>query len=176
MKTKNRLFLLGLALLSVAVLWTRPVLAENERVTKPTSVGLELFGRGLLYSVHVDQVLSEELAAGIGYGSVGLKTPGGADLNTSAHMLPVYMNYYFMPEQGSVFATAGANLVLNQSAASGNKAVMSGLVFSSSGVVPNFGVGYENRSPTGVILRVTAYGLIAQSFYPWFGFDLGFAF
>ena len=176
MGTKSRLFLLGLTLSFAISAYTNAAYAENERVTKPTSVGLELFGRGLLYGLHIDQVLAEELAAGIGYGSVGLKTPGGTDLNTSVRLLPAYVNYYFMQEQGSLFATLGATMVLNQSTANGNVAQMSGVQFNSSGVLPTMGVGYENRSPTGVILRITAYGMIAKTFYPWFGFDLGFAF
>jgi hypothetical protein len=168
--------LLGLALFSILSAGLPAAHAEDERATKPTSVGLELFGRGILWDLHVDEVLSEELAAGIGFGSVGLKTPGGGDLNNSARLIPVYMNYYFMKEQGSVFATLGADLVLNQDQVANTEATMGGVKFNSSGVMPTFGVGYENRSPTGVILQVTAYGLVAKSFYPWFGFSLGFAF
>lgn len=150
--------------------------AENERVTRPTSLGLELFGRGLLYTVQIDEVLSEELAAGIGFGTVGLQRPDGTDLNGSARLLPMYVNYYFMPEQGSVFATAGASLILNAGDAKGNESSIGGVKFSSAGVLPSIGIGYENRSPVGVLLRITGYGLIGKSFYPWFGFALGFAF
>jgi hypothetical protein len=150
--------------------------AENERATRTNAVSLELFGRGLLYTMQIDSMLSEELGAGVGFGTVGLKRPGGADLNTSARLIPVYMNYYFQPEQGSLFATLAASLVANVGTAKGNESAVGDVTFSSSSVQPSFGLGYENRSPTGVVLRLTAYGIVAQKVYPWFGFALGYAF
>ena len=64
MKKSNRQFLVLGAAMGVLLTVASLARAENERVTRPTSVGLELFGRGLLYTVQVEQVLSEDLAAG----------------------------------------------------------------------------------------------------------------
>lgn len=151
-------------------------MAENVRVSRPTAANLELFGRGLLYTVSIDQMLAEELAAGIGFGSVGLKRAGGGDLDATAKLLPVYVNYYFMPEQGSIFATLAASLIINASESSGNRSTIGDVIFSSAGVQPSFGVGYENRSETGLVLRVAGYGIIAKELKPWFGVSLGYAF
>ena len=150
--------------------------AENERVTKPTAVSLELFGRGLLYTVEADSMLADNLGAGFGFGTVGLKQHNGPDLNNSAKLMPVYVNYYFQDEQGSLFLTLGASLIFNQNDVKGNDSTIGNVNFSSSGVQPSFGLGYENRGPTGMLLRITGYGIVGKQIYPWFGFSLGYAF
>lgn len=144
--------------------------AEHTRVTNPSALGVEVLGRGLLYSIYFDHVLSDELAAGFGFGTATLNGGGNAIL------LPVYASYYFMREQGSIFVTAGAAVATNAGDAAGKASTVGALTFSSSPVVPNFGIGYENRAESGFLFRFTAYGMIAQQFSPWAGFSFGYSF
>jgi hypothetical protein len=153
-------------------------MAAHTRVTNPNAVSLELFGRGLLWTLNYDRVVSDDLVAGIGYGRTPLKTLAGDDANTSTGLLPVYLSYYFMREASSIFATAGASIVVNNDDAKGKKATFSGLEFNSSTpLLPTFGVGFENRGDVaGFLVRVAAYGVIGKTIAPWFGFSMGYSF
>lgn len=150
--------------------------AEHTRVTVPDVVGVEVLGRTTLWSLTYDRVLSDELAAGFGFGTSGTKTLGGVDTGNSAQFVPVYVNYYFMPEQGSAFLTGGVSVVLNSNTVSAFQTTTGNLELPSSSVVPTFGLGYENRSEVGFLVRGTLYGLVGDNFAPWFGFHFGYAF
>jgi hypothetical protein len=144
-------------------------LAENTRVTNPNALSVELLGRGVLYSISYDRVMDDHLAAGFGVGAV----PTSSE---TAMILPAYVNYYFFKEQGSLFATAGVGLVLNSSSVKNTESTVGSFAFPSNAVIPQFGVGYENRGDTGFLFRVTAYGLVGDEFMPWGGFSFGYAF
>jgi hypothetical protein len=165
---------LAVSLLLVSVLG-QSALAAHTRVTNPNAISFELLGRGLLYSVSYDRVLNDELAAGFGYGGVTTKV-GDMSANQTASMIPAYINYYLAADQGSVYATAGAVLIANSSTAQGKSASVSGIDFTSQSVIPQFGLGYENRGDSGFLFRVTAYGMIANKFAPWAGFTFGYSF
>jgi len=149
---------------------------ESNRTVVPGALSVELFGKGMLYSVQFDQMMNEDLAAGAGFGSVGLKTSTGVDLSETAHLIPVYVNYYFMPNQGSLFATVAASLVLNNNTAKSNVSNIADVEFTSAGVLPSFGLGYENRSGNGFLFRFIGYGVLGKTLKPWFGFVMGYAF
>ncbi len=151
--------------------------AENTRATYPNALSVEAFGRGLLYGLSFDRVVTEDLAAGISYGRTPLKRLDDTDTNLSTSLVPVYINYYFMRDAGSLFATAGATLVVNNDDAKGNKSEFGGLEFTSSTpVLPTIGVGYEVRTDSQFLFRATGYGIIARTIKPWFGLTLGYAF
>jgi hypothetical protein len=150
--------------------------AEATRVTNPSAINLEVLGRGLLYSISFDRVLNDDLAAGIGFGTTTLNNLDGTSSGVSTALIPVYINYYFMRDAGSLFVTGGATIVGNSSGANGLKANFSGLQFNSTPVLPTFGLGYENRGDSGFLFRVTGYGIIGQTLAPWVGFTLGYAF
>lgn len=153
----------GLGVLNVAR-------AEHTRVTNPSAFGLELLGRGIGYTIFFDRVLDDDLVAGIGYGTASVS--GQA---TSARLIPAYFNYYLARQQGSLYVTAGATMVMNSGDVQGGSTSIGGITINS-GVLPTFGVGYENRSDAGYLFRVAGYGMIAESFSPWAGFSLGYSF
>jgi hypothetical protein len=141
--------------------------AEHTRITNPSALNLEVLGRGLLYSVSFDRVMNDELAAGIGIGSTSLVGSG------TATMIPVYVNYYFQKDQGSLYATGGATLVAGDDISDSKSSFGS---VELNNVVPTFGVGYENRGDSGFLFRVTGYGIVAEKLTPWVGFTFGYAF
>jgi hypothetical protein len=153
-----------------------PARAEHTRVTNPNALNVEVFGRGLLYSVNFDRVVSDDLVAGIGFGSTSMRTLDDQDPGVTATLVPVYVNYYFMRDQGSLYVTAGADVVTNSSDLKGLKSTYGGMQFNANAVLPTFGLGYENRGDYGFLFRVAAYGVVAKSVNPWFGFTLGWAF
>ena len=114
----------------LVLLWVSSVSAqasEHTRVTYPSAIGVEVLGRGGLWSVYFDQVVSDDLAVGVCYGGVPLQNLAGADLNTSAKLLPVYGNYYFTRQAGSFFGTAGIDVIFNSNDTRNAKANPSGV-------------------------------------------------
>jgi len=151
--------------------------APHTRVTYPSAVSVEVLGRGLMYSINFDQVLSDELAAGFGYGSVSTDLRGtSTDAGQSAQMIPAYMNYYFSRTAGSIYGTLGVNVVVNAKKVKGTDSATGGLEFGRESIMPTVGLGYENRGDTGFLFRVAAYGLVSNNITPWLGFSFGYAF
>jgi hypothetical protein len=153
-----------------------PCFAEDTRVTNPNAVLLEVGGRGILYSVNYDRVVSEDLAFGIGYGSGPVTSANGVDTSQSVSLIPVYVNLYLMRDQGSLYVTGGADFVTNPGSIVGYSANQSGVVFQNTSIMPTFGVGYENRSDAGFLVRATGYVLVASNVKPWAGFSIGYSF
>ncbi len=150
--------------------------AEHTRVTYPSAMSVEVLGRAAFGSLNFDQVFSDDLAAGLGLGFSSLQTMAGADAGKSATFLPFYANYYFMREASSVYFTMGATVLLNSNSAKNLKANPSGIELGTKGVLPHFGVGFENRTDTGFLFRVTAYGILGETLKPWVGGSFGICF
>ncbi len=149
---------------------------EHTRVTNPNVVGVEVLGQGLLGSFFFDRVLTDDLAAGVGVGQVSTRTASGADANQKLTLVPVHVNYYFMRQAGSLYVTAGATILTSSDDINGKKAATSAVKFSSSPVLPVFGLGYENRSDAGFLFRATGYGIVGDNVSAWVGFSFGYAF
>lgn len=178
---ENRMRVLSLSVLTLALV-SIPVFsiaaeAANTRVTYPSVVSLEVLGRTTLYTVGFDQVVNENIAVGAGFGSVSAHFAGtDIDANKTISMVPVYLNYYLLKEQGTPFVTAGATLITNHSSVKGLESTTGNMKVPSSNVMPTVGVGYENRGDNGFLFRVTAYGIMAKKFTPWMGFSFGYGF
>ena len=161
-----RVGVLGLAVIG----FSSQAFAEHTRVTYPNSFNVEVLGKSLAYSVNYDRVMNDDLVAGVGFGSTG------TSYGISATLIPVYVNYYFARDQGSLYVTGGGNLITNSSSVQGASASVSNLVFPTNGVLPFFGIGYESRSDAGFLFRLTAYGIVGSSLIAWGGATLGFCF
>ena len=81
-----------------------------------------------------------------------------------------------MRDQGSVYVTGGAALVINSTDVQGFKTNLGGLTFPTSALLPEFGAGYENRGDSGFLFRLAAYGIVGTKLVPWVGFSFGYAF
>jgi len=167
----------GMAALGMMALFlSAETWADNVRVTNPNAISVEALGRSLMYSVNFDRAMNEDMVAGFGFGGTPTKNAAGASAGITATMFPVYFNYYFLRDQGSLFATGGVSILTNSTSVNGLTSNPGGLDFNSSSVLPNFGVGYENRGDTGFLFRFTAYAIVGKSLAPWIGFSLGYAF
>lgn len=153
------------------------VFAAHTRVTYPSAVSAEILGRSMLYTIGFDQVLNDDLAAGVGFGTVSLNYRNtDTDAGKSATFVPVYMNYYFKRDGGSPFVTGGVTLITNHSSVKNLETTTGGLEIPSSNVMPTFGGGYENRGDNGFLFRITAYAVAGRSITPWVGFSFGYGF
>jgi len=151
-------------------------MAEHTRPTNPNALSLEVLGKTFLYTVQYDRAVTDDVFAGVGIGTVALDNLDSTDAGVSAVMVPVYAGYYFLRDQGSPFVIAGASLVTNHSDTIGKKTSLAGLEYGSNQVVPFFGAGYEVRTDSGFLFRVTGYGEIGKSIKPWGGATFGYAF
>jgi hypothetical protein len=150
--------------------------AEHTRVTNPNSLNAEVFGRGLRYGLGYDRVINDDLAVGFSLGSVNMNTDNDVETGLTATFASPYVNYYFQQEQGSVFLTGGASLVTNSGSVKNLKTGLGGLKLSGNAIVPQFGIGYENRGDSGFLFRMAFYGMVDRNIIPWIGFTLGYAF
>jgi len=163
--------------LSIAVLNSVHALAEEHtRVTNPTNLGFEALGRGMVGSVQLDRMFTDDIAGGLGFGMLGLNTVGGASTGNSGYTLPVFLNYYFSRKATSIFATGGGTLVWANGSVTGLQSSLGGVEFTSTPVVFNLGVGVEVRTDAGWLLRATAYGLYSRTISPWAGITFGYSF
>jgi hypothetical protein len=180
-----RLFIRLSMVVAVVVFGTSSALAtatggpldNHSRVTYPSAVSLEVLGRSMLYSVNFDQVLNDNIAAGVGFGTVSMQAHNTSmDADKTASFVPAYMNYYFNKAANSPFVTGGVTLILNHSSVKGLDTSTGGLQIPTSSVMPTFGGGYESRSDTGFLFRVTGYLIAGRDLTPWLGFSFGYGF
>ena len=175
MKESQRMKKSGLIVVFVA-LSSVLAQAEHTRVTNPNAINIEFLGRGMLYSIAYDRIVNNDIVAGVGFGSTSMRNQDGTDPGVSTILIPIYASYYFARDQGSFYATVGADIVSNSASLNGLKSTFGGITFNSNAVLPTFGLGYENRSDSGFLFRATAYGIYASSINPWGGLTLGYCF
>jgi hypothetical protein len=149
---------------------TNVVASELTRVTNPSVVGVEILGKGLVYSIFFDRAMSESTAAGFAFGTAGTQE------GHTAFLIPAYFTYYLEKEEGSVFLTGGLTMVLNSTSVGQNNAKLGNFIFPTSLVLPTVGVGFEDRGDAGFLFRATAYSMYAENLSFWAGFSFGYAF
>jgi hypothetical protein len=170
-KTKFAPFLaLALGLLSLSAH------AEATRLTNPNAINAELFGRGLRFGAGYDRVVSDSVAAGFTFGTTNLQTHDGTAVDTNAKLIAPFVNFYFTEDQSSLYVTGGAALLTNADDVKGLKSALGGLKFTSNSIIPQAGLGYENRGDSGFLFRMTAYVMADENVVPWVGFSFGYAF
>jgi hypothetical protein len=155
--------------------------AANTRATNPNAVSAEILGRGGTWSIAFDHAVDENLAAGVGIGGNGTEVRGNTSLGTSVTVntgqvttIPVYVNYYFSQEQGSLFGTLGATLYAENTQ---GRTSRPGSFDLDASVLASAGIGYENRSESGILFRVAGYAFLANDeIAPWGGFTMGYSF
>lgn len=152
-------------------------LSAHTRVTNPSAVYVEMLGRAMLYSFGFDQVVNDDIAVGVGLGTVSTNFHDtDRDTGETATFIPAYMNYYFQQKAGSPFVTGGVTMILNHASTKGTDTSTGSLQIPSSSVMPTFGGGYENRGDNGFLFRVTGYLIAGKTLTPWIGFTFGYGF
>ena len=129
-------------------------------------MSLELLGRGLLYSLNYDYLITDNLALGAGVASYSFSS-GSA--NSSAWIIPIYANYYLTGGKHRWFATGGANMIL-ASGSSGDGDRVTG-----SGVAGVLGGGYEYKSAGGFLFRAAPYVFVGKASGAWLGLSFGYS-
>ena len=132
----------------------------QSRTALPNDYGIELLGKGLLYSFSYQRMVSPYLGL-----QASLATLGGSD--AAIVFIPLGGKLYFVPKNGSPFVTGGT-VILTSTSDSGP---------IDSATYGYTGLGFEYRSKGGFLFRGTAYGLFAGGeFIIWPGLHIGQAF
>lgn len=120
----------------------------------PSTISVELLGRGGVYSFDYDKMVSDSVALGVGlsYFSVSL-----FETNVSAVIIPVYVNYYFSTTPSRGFLTGGADIVV--ASASDRSGIGLGS-FTGTGAAGVVGGGYEYRGTSGFLFRAAPYLIV----------------
>lgn len=172
MKTIALFSLLGALFLAPATL-----AAEHTRVTNPTNIGVELGGRGFLWNLHLDRVFTDDVVAGAGFGTAVVDKLDGTQNGIMAYLIPVYINVYFARQASSLYATLGADIVVNGGQVANSRLNPGVTEFGSTALPINVGLGWETRQDSGLLLRVAVYGVYAfRNFMPWAGVSFGYSF
>lgn len=153
--------------------------AENmtARTAYPTALSVEAMGRGLMGGIYYDKSINDDFAAGVGVGAVGIKTYDETHLSSTAKLIPVYGNYYFLKQAGTMYATLGFSWITQTQLTKGNRSVAGKLDFPDHSLLPQLGLGYENRTDKGFLLRMALYALMGKkAISPWAGFGFGVCF
>lgn len=155
---------------------------------KPRSVygrnfmGIEVLGRGVLYSLNYDRAVTSRFSVGAGLSYYQFNILG---INVDIGVLPLYGNYYFGGERHRAFVSGGVSLVYskaeirdayfwNDGVTHGNDISYNYARSEGTSLNPNAGIGYEFRARAGFTARVTSYYQYANNqMYPWIGAMLG---
>ncbi|GEM_PF-2845607 len=175
-------------------------LAKSNRVTssadaqmsteyKPRSVygrnfmGIEVLGRGVLYSLNYDRAITPKLSVGTGLSYYQFNILG---IKIDMALVPIYANYYLGGDRHRAFVTGSATIAYakaeirdayfwnDYTPSSENE--LSYNIARSEGMAlyPSAGIGYEFRARAGFTARVTSYIQYAASqVHPWVGATLG---
>ncbi|NNE46751.1 MAG: hypothetical protein HKN37_08830 [Rhodothermales bacterium] len=144
--------ILGLGMVQPAVGQVRDSLRSD--------FGIELLGKAALYSFSYQRMVSKTIGFEVGFAALG-----GSGAFAAA--FPVGVRAYFLPKDGTPFATAGIVPVTG----SFDDGPAGGELFGY------LGVGFEYRAQGGFVFRGTLYGLIVEDEYLiWPGLHVGYSF
>ncbi|NND70278.1 MAG: hypothetical protein HKN43_01735 [Rhodothermales bacterium] len=152
------------SLVSVALILFLIAIPESahaqSRDSLRTDFGIELLGKGLLYSFSYQQMLSSSFGV-----HASLEAIGGSDALVVA--VPFGGTAYLVNKDGSPFVSGGIGVLLG-----------SGEIDDLTGTLYGFlGPGFEYRANSGFVFRGTLYGLIRNDgFLLWPGLHVGYAF
>lgn len=156
---------------------------------------LELLGKGFLYSVDYNRIVSDSISMGFG---VSYTTLGATAIlvstNASVTQLPIYTNLYLTGNRHRSYLSGGLNIMsislsagLTQKVSLSSEAENTGVNTASvedfvnnlqvetnaTLALPQVGLGYEYRNPSGLLFRLTLYGTYFNQLIPFAGLSLG---
>jgi len=182
------------------------VVTTNEMVQRPRAkkyfknvVHIEMLGRGFLYELGYERMLSQDVSLGIGYSYTTINSKlGFGNTNFKIMSIPLYVNYYVNPGRHNFVLTGGVNIFSFEASARLSDDVQAQLSAASNEVtgveesfnfgdlelsgnavipIPQAGMGYEFRGNSGFMTRLNLYGMYAlNTFVPWAGLSVGVAF
>ena len=123
------------------------------RVVRPLVAGVELGGRGRIYSVQAEYAMSRWLSAGLGAMALPVLNPDAEHNESGAiQMAMASLTLHFLDTEASPFVTGvgAACYGCRQNCCSGQPD-------ASWSFVPEAGAGIELRSENGFVGRLTAY-------------------
>lgn len=152
-----------------------------KRLVQRNTLSVELLGRGVLYSLNYDRLISPNIALGAGVSQYSFGYTNNGSSKASLLVIPLYANMYFNESfRHRVYGTAGADLAFASASGNTSSSSSSGsgtsYAVSASGLFPTVGFGYEFR-PQSFLFRLAGYGIMGNgAILPWLGLSLGTAF
>jgi hypothetical protein len=140
---------------------------SGTRLALPNDMSIELLGKSVLYTFGYQHMIGNFVGLEAGLSAIGGGTTGD---NATVVFVPVGAKFYMIPKDGSLYLTGGVVFVT---------ASFDAGPFDDTGsdAYSYLGLGMEYRSPSGLLFRGTAYGLIeGDGFFIWPGLTVGYAF
>ncbi len=124
-----------LLVLVVSFLAVSTAEAQSVRRSQPNVAGVELLGRGLIYSVNYERYVRERVGVG-----VGIAILGSTGASSGAAIVPIYLSLNPVGDTHSLYIGTGVTVGIVESGA-------------SAGAFGTATVGYQYRSGDGFIIR-----------------------
>jgi hypothetical protein len=122
--------------------------AQSTRVVPSNIVGVELLGRGPLYSFNYERVVKTRIGIGIGVGTWSFSGGFFSSSTTRTVSIPTYVSLNPLGDTHSFYVGAGATTMLRQQTAPSTE--------FSADIMPSATVGYQFRSSSsGLLIRPT---------------------
>jgi hypothetical protein len=123
--------------------------AQQERRTAHNSVYGEILGKGVLYGLFYERLLTDRLGAGIGFSTWGLDF-GFVDME-SVTLVPVYLSWYPLGDQDRLYLDGGVDFA----SANVSVRIFGGASAEGTGTIGFAGLGYcHNSRDGGIILKL----------------------
>ena len=144
---------------------SRALSQELVRERLKSDVGIELLGKGVLYTFYYQYTPNKMIGLEAGLGLLG---GGSGDDNATIAFFPIGAKLYLIPKDGSLFLAGGVTIVTAGTDAG---------PFEDSTHFGYGGLGFEYRGDSGILFRGTAYAFIGgDDFFIWPGLTIGYTF
>jgi hypothetical protein len=142
---------------------------DDKTFSQHNAVSFEIGGRALLYSIDFDHHISDFFDVGVGFSIWNLNNYWSG-YNATVTVVPIYTDFYFSRHLNRPYITAGVDLInVTHNGYSHD-------IFTNSGAAAVVGLGYEIRSYSGLVLRLSADFITGRSLVFSPGVALGYGF
>jgi hypothetical protein len=167
--------LLQLTMLVVALpLFSPRLQAQSSQSVPRNLLGGELLGRGGLYSINYERLLTNRIGAGGGISLLSLSGGGlfSASGSTTTVILPTYVSWTPVGRTHSPYLSGGFTLLTSRT-----REFFLGNTESNVGAFGTLTAGYQYRSESGIVIRpfVSHISIDEDNFW-WPGITLGVSF
>jgi hypothetical protein len=156
----------------VEILFSSAAMAQAEipaRKTADNTAPIELGGKGLLYTLYYERMLTPQLSASIGFSSWHFSFL----YETTLTFVPIYLTYYSSGNNSRAYVDGGIDIVT----ISDVRLFDLWTTASATGVVGIVGFGYCYRaSDGGFFFKIGPMLILAKGVHPWGNLTLGVTF
>lgn len=148
--------------------------AQSTSGPPPNIAGLELLGRGLVYSFNYERLLTHRIGVGGGLAYWSISSSGlfAPSSKSTTFVIPAYLSWTPIGRNHSPYLAAGVTMATSKATE-----VLLGNTRNRFGAFSTLTLGYQYRSGRGIVVRPTVSRIAIDGDNAlWPGITLGYAF